>query len=68
MGVGLDRARAQFLTLCLYSIGAPGDLEAHGPGILGSDPFLEALLAWAVRESSEEALGALLTEWVDYLY
>ena len=39
-----------------------------GTGILEPDPLWEALLASATRESSKEVLGALLTEWVVYLY
>lgn len=47
---------------------SPERVKRPGAGILGPDPLWEALLASATRDSSKEALGALLTEWVVYLY
>lgn len=46
----------------LAAEGHGGKLGAHGVGSLRLDPLCEALLVWAARDSSKEALGALLTE------
>lgn len=59
MHPGLSAFPCYFCVLAAEGCG--GDLGAHGVGSLRLDPLCEALLLWAARESSEEALGALLT-------
>lgn len=61
MCLRLEEVEAPFLFCVPEAVGQQGDLGARGAGILGPDPLQEVL---AARESSEEALGASLMEWV----